>query len=284
VDEKIRRDLQKFALQIRIAATEALKSCGFGHIGGIMSIADVVAVLYGAVLKFDPQIPLWADRDKVVCSKGHAAPALHAALALKGFFPYEELKTLNKPGTRLPSHCDGVKTPGLDMTAGSLGQGTSVAVGMALGDRLNGRQSRTFLIVGDGELNEGQPWEAAMFAAAKKLTNLVWLIDWNKKQLDGPVDKILPQGDLEAKFASFGFDAVTVNGQDVEQLYTVLTRPAGDKPLAVIMDTIKGAGVRELEEMDNCHSVTVGEEVWDRWLAELNGKLENLEKEAAACL
>ena len=137
------------------------------------------------------KIPHWEARDKLVCSKGHAGPAVYATLALKGFFPYDELKTLNQPGTNLPSHCDRNKTPGVDMTTGSLGQGTSLAVGMAYGDMLKGLDSRTFLIVGDGEANEGQVWEAAMFTAAKKVTNLTWLIDNNKKQLDGYTKDIL---------------------------------------------------------------------------------------------
>ena len=179
------KKLQEFALEIRIGTVECIKSRGFGHIGGSLSVADLLAVLYGEVMHIDPANPKKVDRDKLVCSKGHAGPAVYATLALKGYFPYEKLFTLNQPGTDLPSHCDRKKTPGVDMTTGSLGQGTSTAVGLALGDRLQGRDCRTYLIVGDGEAEEGQVWEAAMFTAAKKLTNLVWIIDWNKKQLDG---------------------------------------------------------------------------------------------------
>ena len=184
-------------------------------------------VLYGSVMRYDSQNPQWPDRDKLVCSKGHAGPAVYAALAVKGFFPYEDLKTLNQPGTYLPSHCDKNKTPGVDMTTGSLGQGTSLAVGIALGDRLKGRDSRTYLLVGDGESDEGQVWEAAMFAAAKKVTNLIWLVDDNKKQLDGYTKDILPIFDLEAKFAAFGFDARRVNGNDIAQVYDAITAPLG---------------------------------------------------------
>ena len=176
-DEKLLKELNDFALDIRIATVDCLRSRGFGHIGGSLSIADLLAVLYGSVMRYDPKNPRWPERDKLVCSKGHAGPGVYAALALKGFFPYEELKTLNIPGTNLPSHCDRNKTPGIDMTTGSLGQGTSLAVGIALGDKLKGRDSRTFLIVGDGEADEGQVWEAAMFTAAKKVTNLMWFID-----------------------------------------------------------------------------------------------------------
>ena len=191
--------LKHFALEIRIALLEELKARGFGHIGGSLSVCDLLAVLYGKVMNYRVDDPQWADRDKLVCSKGHAGPAVYATLALKGFFPMEELKTLNRPGTNLPSHCDRNKTPGVDCTCGSLGQGTSQAVGIALGDRLKGRPSRTFLVVGDGEIDEGQCWEAAMFTAGKKLTNLVWIVDENKKQLDGPTEEILPQFDLRAK-------------------------------------------------------------------------------------
>lgn len=155
---------------------------------------------------------------------------MYATLAVKGFFPYEDLKTLNQPGTYLPSHCDKNKTPGVDMTTGSLGQGTSAAVGIALGDRLKGRDSRTYLLVGDGESDEGQVWEAAMFTAAKKITNLIWLVDDNKKQLDGYTQDVLPIFDLEAKFAAFGFDARRVDGNDIAQVYDALTAPIGDKP------------------------------------------------------
>jgi transketolase len=220
-------------------------------------------------MNVDPKDPKKADRDKLVCSKGHAGPAVYATLALKGYFPYEKLMTLNQPGTDLPSHCDRNKTPGVDMTTGSLGQGTSTAVGMALGDRLQGRDCRTFLIVGDGEIDEGQVWEAAMFTAAKKLTNLVWMVDWNKKQLDGYTKDILDSGDLEKKFAAFGFDACTVDGHDVEKLYEALSKKAQDKPIAIILDTVKGKGVTAVEETMKNHSMNVGQEVFDEWLKEL---------------
>ena len=222
--QELKLELQRFALQIRIGILEQLKARGFGHIGGSLSVADALAVLYGSVMRVDAENSTREARDKLVCSKGHAGPAVYAALALKGFFPYDELKTLNQPGTRLPSHCDRNKTPGVDMTTGSLGQGTSLAVGMALGDKLKGLDSRTFLIVGDGEANEGQVWEAAMFTAAKQLTNLTWLIDNNKKQLDGYTEDILKPFDFEEKFRAFGFEAVSIDGNDVEQLENALTR------------------------------------------------------------
>ena len=276
LDSGMKKDLQKLALKIRIGAVEEFKARGFGHVGGSLSVADVLAVLYGAVMKVDPKDPKMEGRDKLVCSKGHAGPAVYAALAIKGFFPYEDIKTLNQPGTDFPSHCDRNKTPGIDMTTGSLGQGTSLAVGMAMGDKIKGRDSRTFLIVGDGEIDEGQVWEAAMFTAGKKVNNLVWLIDNNKKQLDGYTEDILDTGDLRAKFEAFGFDAVRIDGSDLDQLYDALTKQAGEKPIAVILATVKGKGVKEVEETMSNHSMTMPEETYDQWLAELNSELDAL--------
>ena len=271
------KELKKFAAEIRLATVECIKSRGFGHIGGSLSVCDALAVLYGDIMNVDPADPRKPDRDKFVCSKGHAGPAVYATLALKGYFPKDDLYTLNQPGTNFPSHCDRNKTPGIDMTTGSLGQGTSEAVGLALGDRLQGRDCTTYLMVGDGEANEGQVWEAAMFTAAKKLTNLVWLIDWNKKQLDGYVSDILEPFDFEEKFRAFGFDACTIDGNDVDQLKEALSKKADDKPIAIILDTVKGKGVKEVEETAGNHSMNVKPEVFDRWIAEIKADLEALE-------
>ena len=273
-----KHELKVFATEIRLALLEELKARGFGHIGGSLSVCDVLAVLYGEVMRIDPANPQWPERDKLVCSKGHAGPAVYATLALKGYFPREELATLNRPGTNYPSHCDKNKTRGVDCTTGSLGQGTSQAVGMALGDKLKGRDSRTFLIVGDGEINEGQCWEAAMFTAAKNVTNLVWIVDDNKRQLDGYTAEILPTFDLRAKFEAFGFDAVRVPGNDVEALYGALTKQS-DKPVAVIMDNVKGSGVKAVEETAANHSMTVNAETWDSYIAAVQADLEALKKE-----
>lgn len=279
MDIEQKQELLRLAVRIRIGAIEEFKSRGFGHIGGSLSIADALAVLYGAEMKICPENPQWEERDKLVCSKGHAGPGVYAALALKGYFPYEELKTLNQPGTNLPSHCDRNKTRGVDMTTGSLGQGTSLAVGMALGDRLKGRGSRVFLVVGDGELNEGQPWEAFQFAAANKISNLVVLIDNNKKQLDGYTKDVLDTGDLCEKMTAFGFCASRIDGNDVEAVYEALekTRDGGQKPYAIILDTVKGYGIREIEETMNNHSMNVSEEQCDKWLAFLRDELDRLE-------
>lgn len=280
MEQAKKKELQAMAVRICLAALEAIHSVGSGHLGGALSIADVLAVLYGAEMKIDPQNPQWADRDKLVCSKGHAGPAVYGALAVKGYFPYEELKTLNRPGTRLPSHCDRTKTPGVDMTTGSLGQGASLAAGMALGDRLKGRPSRTFLLVGDGESNEGQVWEALAFASAKRLSNLVVLLDWNKRQLDGWTEDVYPMGDYVAKLSAFGFDTEKVDGHDVEAVAAALarTRRGGNRPYAIVLDTVKGAGIQEVADMPMNHSISVSDSQYHRWAAQLRAALSALEE------
>lgn len=283
MDASLKKRLERFALEIRVGVLEQMKARGFGHVGGSLSIADALSVLYGSQMRFDPKRPDWAERDKLVCSKGHAGPAVYAALALSGFFPYEMLKTLNQPGTSLPSHCDRNKTPGVDMTTGSLGQGTSLACGMALGERLRGRDARIFLIVGDGETNEGQVWEACMFAAAKKLGNLVLLLDVNGKQLDGCTKDVLDTLDLGDKIEAFGFDTVRIDGNDVVALYEALerTRAGGDKPYAIVMTTVKGKGVPGVENAASNHSMTVPAEQWDAWQKELIAQLDAMGGEQA---
>ncbi len=269
MDIALKRKLTDFAYEIRLSCLEELRTLGFGHVGGSLSIADALAVLYGDIMHIDPKNPSWPERDKLVSSKGHAGPAIYAALALKGYFPMELLQTLNKPGTTLPSHCDRQKTAGIDMTTGSLGQGTSLALGLAMGDKFKGRPSRVFLLCGDGELNEGQVWEAAMMASARKVDNLYWLIDENKRQLDGATSEILPQGDLVKKFEAFGFDARRVAGNDIEAIYTAIQQAGAvsGKPHALILDTVKGAGVKQVEQTAANHSMAVKTEVWDEWIA-----------------
>lgn len=274
-----KKELEALAIRTRRAALKAIHSLGSGHLGGAMSICDALAALYGGEMRTDAKNPNWPERDKLVCSKGHAGPAVYGVLAVKGFFPYEELETLNRPGTRLPSHCDRNKTPGVDMTTGSLGQGTSLACGMALGDKLKGRDSRVFLIVGDGESNEGQVWEAFAFASAKKLGNLVVLLDWNKRQLDGWTEDVYPMGDYVSKFEAFGFHTTKVDGNDVEAVAQALaqTRQGGDRPYAIILDTVKGAGIREVAETAANHSMTVSDEQFVRWDAQLQAELAERE-------
>lgn len=248
-------ELEKFAAEIRLEALKEIKTLGFGHIGGAASVIELLSVLYGKVMKIDPARPDWQDRDFMVCSKGHAGPTIYATLALKGYFPMEELQTLNKNGTNLPSHCDRLKTVGIDMTTGSLGQGASSAMGIACGNRLDGRDNTTYLILGDGELNEGQVWEAAMFAAHQKLDNLITFVDENKKQLDGYTKDINDPGDIAAKFESFGWDAQYVKGNDILAIYNAIQKAKSveGKPSVIVLDTVKGQGYPFVEIQESNH-------------------------------
>ncbi|GJL45714.1 TPA: transketolase [Citrobacter farmeri] len=252
----------QLAREIRIATLKSLIHLGFGHFGGCMSVVETLAVLYGEVMNIDPGDPDWPERDYFVLSKGHAGPALYSTLALKGYFPVEELSTLNQNGTRLPSHPDRLKTRGVDATTGSLGQGISIAGGMALSHKLAQRTNRVFCIVGDGELNEGQCWEAFQFIAHHRLNNLTVFVDWNKQQLDGELNDIIHPFCLEDKFRAFGFEAFTVKGDDIPGLLAVV-QPVLDnqaRPRVVILDSIKGQGVPYLEQLANSHHLRLTDE------------------------
>lgn len=276
MNAELKKELTNFALDIRIGAMEQFKARGFGHVGGVMSIADTIAVLYGAAMDYDHKHPAWDGRDKLVCSKGHAGPALYAALALKGFFDKSYWKTLNQGGTMLPSHCDKNLTPGIDMTTGSLGQGASTAAGLALGEKLRGRQARIYLILGDGELDEGQVWEAAMFASKYKLDNLIVFIDENKKQLDGTTDEIMELGDIAEKFKAFGFNTVRVPGNDIEEVYDAVMAAKSNctegRPHAIVLDTVKGSGISFVENMELNHHINISEKQALDALSELENK------------
>ena len=270
--------LKKFANQIRIETLKSLSHLGFGHFGGSLSIVEALSVLYGGIMKVDPANPNWQGRDYFVLSKGHGGPALYATLALKGYFPTSELLNLNKNGTHLPSHPDRLKTVGVDATTGSLGQGISIAAGIALSHQLRHLPNRTFCIVGDGELNEGQCWEAFQFIAHRKLTNLTVLIDFNKQQLDGNLTDIIDPQNLCAKFDSFGFTSVMVKGDDVMAIYHALTQPHLTKPLVVILDTVKGQGVDYLASLANCHHLRLD----DKSRPEIEKAIQQLEVQYAS--
>jgi transketolase len=254
--------LQIFAARIRLETLKEFAHLGFGHVGGAMSIIETLAVLYGGVMKVDPKNPRWEDRDWLVCSKGHAGPAMYATLALKGYFPLEMLETLNQGGTSLPSHCDRNKTPGIDMTTGSLGQGMSTAIGVALGNRLDGRDNWTYLILGDGELDEGQVWEGALFANHFKLDNLIALVDANKQQLDGYTKDIMDLGDVAAKFTSFGWNAQSIDGHDMEAIEKAVkaAKEAKGVPSVIVLNTVKGKGCTFADGMLNNHHVAFSKE------------------------
>lgn len=264
------KELRVFAEEIRVETLKTIGSLGFGHVGGSMSIIDALAVLYGAVMKVDPKNPRWEDRDWCVLSKGHAGPAAYATLGLKGFYPLENAYTLNKPHTNYPSHTDRQKTPGIDLTTGSLGQGMSTAIGAALGNKIDGRDNHVFVFVGDGECDEGQVWEGAQFAAHYKLDHLVCFVDNNKRQLDGACDDIMSHGKgIGAKFDAFGWNVIELaDGGDVEQIYDAVQKAyaTAGKPTCIVLNTIKGKGAT-FAESSGAHSSQPTKEQWDEAIA-----------------
>ena len=267
--------IKRFSADIRIETIKAMTKAGYGHIGGAMSIADILAVLYGAVMNIDPSNPKLRDRDYLVLSKGHSGPALYAALALKGYFPIEALDTLNKPHTILPSHCDRLKTPGIDMTTGSLGQGMSTALGIAMGNRLNGLDNYTYCILGDGELQEGQVWEGAQCAAHHKVDHFIVFVDYNKRQLDGPTNSICAPLDIVKKFEAFGFNSMMVKGYDVQEIYDGIqaVKEISGKPSAMILDTFKGLGCLAAEKLEFNHYMNFDQTIADQAIAEIERRL-----------
>ncbi len=278
------KELNQYAAQIRFETLKEFGSLGFGHVGGAMSITDTIAVLYGAVMNIDPSDPDWEERDWLVCSKGHAGPTIYATLALEGYFDKEMLLTLNKGGTSLPSHCDRNLTPGIDMTTGSLGQGMSTAIGVALGNRLDKRSSFVYLILGDGELNEGQVWEGALFANHFKVDNLIAFVDYNKQQLDGYTKDIMDLGDIAAKFESFGWHAQSIDGHDVAAIYEAIenAKAAKGSPSVIVLNTQKGKGCTFAEGIVNNHHMAFTQEQCDEAINEAKDVLAQYEQRGGA--
>jgi transketolase len=274
------RDVCRFAAQIRLETIRQLAGLGFGHVGGAMSVVELLAVLYSGTMKIDPARPRWEERDWLVCSKGHAGPALYATLALKGYFPMEMLSTLNQGGTNLPSHCDRNRTPGVDMTTGSLGQGMSTAIGIALGNRLDKRESFTYLILGDGELDEGQVWEGALFANHFKVDNMIVFIDRNGQQLDGYTADIMDLGDVAGKFASFGWHVQEIAGHDTDAIASAVenAKKAKEKPSAIILNTIKGKGCTFAEGVLYNHHMSIPAEEGKKAVREAEEALAGLDR------
>ena len=271
-----KKEMDLLAIQIRKNILRTIASKGTGHVGGSLSIADTLAVLYGCVMNVDPSDPKKEDRDVIVLSKGHSGPAMYAALAAKGYFEESILDTLNKNDTILPSHTDRLKTPGVDMTTGSLGQGASLAAGAAFADKLNGKSNYTYLILGDGELDEGQVWEAALFVAHRHLSNLITFVDANGKQLDGTTDQVCSLGSIEKKFEAFGYHVISVgNGNDTQQIYEAVVKAQEEKelPSVIVLHTVKGAGVKKYAEMENCHSTTVSKDDLEAFCKELDAQV-----------
>ena len=274
-------ELDILAAKIRKTALYSFRHLGFGHLGGSLSVSDALAVLYGAVMNIDPKNPQKEDRDYLVYSKGHSGPGLYAALAVKGYFPMEELETMNLPGTKIPSHCNRLLTPGVDMTTGSLGQGVSLAVGMALGSKVQNRPNHVYLITGDGECQEGQVWEAAMFAAQHKLDNLTMFVDFNKKQLDGYLDDICSLGDLKAKFEAFGWNVYDIDGHNTAAIYYSIMagKQVKDKPTVIILNTIKAKDCTFAEHVFYNHHMTFTTEQVDEGIQFLDDKIQALKKQ-----
>ncbi|MCI8566400.1 MAG: transketolase [Lachnospiraceae bacterium] len=271
--------LKKGSAKIRLEALKMLKWRRYGHLGGAMSIVELMSVLYNKQLKYDATNPQWAERDYVVLSKGHAGPGLYATLAVHGFFDKEMLFTLNEGGTRLPSHPDRTKTPGVDATTGSLGQGTSVAAGLGYTLRMEKSSQKVYLIVGDGELNEGQCWEAFQFIAHNKLNEVIVIIDYNKKQLDGKLEDIINPFDIQKKMEAFGFRTIRANGQDEESISDAIdeAKAVKDSAVCIVMDTVKAQGVPYYYDRSDSHSPKFGAEAdaaLDSVMAELEAFID----------
>lgn len=271
--------LKKYSAQIRIDLLDLFKHVTYGHIGGSMSIVELLSVLYYKKMKYDANQPQAENRDYLVLSKGHAGPALYTVLANVGFFEKEQLKTLNHGGTFLPSHPDRLKTPGVDVTTGSLGQGCSIAAGLGYGLQLKGSQQYVYLIVGDGELNEGQCWEAFQFIAHHKLNHVVVIIDENKKQLDGYTKDILNPFDLKQKMESFGFYTERVKGDSEAEIIAGLDtlKTIQNQAVCLILDTIKGQGIPYFETFKDNHSIRFNQkdnQEIDRAIAQLQSLIQ----------
>lgn len=255
--------LEEKSRHIRYLIMDEIGKLGVGHVGGSLSIVEVLVVLYNKVMNIDPENSSLEGRDRFVLSKGHAGPALYAVLADRGYFDISELDTLNKPETNLPSHCDMNKTKGVDMTVGSLGQGISCAVGMAKASKIKKDNANIYCIVGDGESQEGEVWEAAMSAAHFKLNNLIIFTDFNKLQIDGTVEQVMSVSPLDKKWEAFGFNVITVNGHNVVEIYEAIEegKKSQEKPTMIILNTVKGKGVSFVEEIGaKNHNMNITEE------------------------
>ncbi len=264
-------ELKRIARDVRVLTLSSIAHLGVGHVGGAMSVVDILTYLYYKEMKTDPSNPRDLSRDRLVLSKGHAGPTLYSILARKGFFPIEWLDTLNVGGTNLPSHCDRNRTPGIDMTTGSLGQGLSAAVGIALATRLDKRNNHVFVIIGDGESQEGQNWEAAMSAAQFRLGNLIAFTDYNHMQIDGTVMDVMNIESLTDKWSSFGWNAIKIDGHDFVQIQKAIddAKLVSGKPSMIILDTIKGKGCSFAEGKVSSHNMPITKEQLEEALSVL---------------
>ncbi len=274
MDQTEKKKLALTACEVRKGIIEGVFNAESGHPGGSLSIAEVLTYLYVKELRVDPKDPKKEDRDRFVLSKGHAAPALYAILAERGFFPKEDLKTLRKPDSYLQGHPNMNYVPGVDMSTGSLGQGISAAVGMALASKLQGDPFRVYCIVGDGELGEGQVWEASMFAAAKHLNTLTVFVDNNNLQIDGSIEEVNSPYPIPEKFEAFGFNVIEIDGHDYDAIEAAVeaAKRETEKPTAVIMKTIKGKGVSYMEDAVGWHGSAPNAEQYAAAMEELNAQ------------
>ncbi len=271
MDIELKTTLKQLANTIRKDVVTEVYCAQSGHPGGSLSIADVLAYLYFKELNVDPKNPEWEDRDRVVLSKGHTCPALYSALAHKGFFDPAELKSFRKLGHFLQGHPDMNKVPGIDMSSGSLGQGVSAAAGMALAAKVSNKDYRVFTLLGDGEIQEGQVWEAAMFASHYNLNNLCIMVDSNGLQIDGAVDEVMSPNPIDQKFQAFGFRVFVVDGHDFDALEATFAqiKEPSDKPAAIILKTVKGKGVSYMENQAGWHGKAPNEDQYKQAMADL---------------
>lgn len=279
MDSAMKKTLKNAAVDIRMGAIEGTFNAKSGHPGGSLSIAEILAYLYWKEMNIDPKDPKKEDRDRLVLSKGHAAPALYSALAYRGYFPVDDLKTLRKSDSYLQGHPNMNYVPGVDMSTGSLGQGISAAVGMALGSKFSGDKFRVYTILGDGEIEEGQVWEAAMFAAAKKLDNLCVIVDNNNLQIDGTVEEVNSPYPIDEKFSAFGFNVINVNGHCFKELEEAFenAKACKGKPTAIIAKTVKGKGVSFMENQVSWHGSAPNAEQYAQAMEELKAQKAEVE-------
>ena len=279
MEENKKLELKKIAVNVRKGVIEGTFNAKSGHPGGSLSIADVITYLYFAKMNVDPANPDDENRDRFVLSKGHTAPALYAALAHKGFFPVELIKTLRKPDSILQGHPSMRYTPGVDMSTGSLGQGISVACGMALAGKLKGKDYKVYTILGDGEIEEGQVWEAAMFAGNRQLDNLVAVVDYNNLQIDGTLDEVNSPYPIKEKFEAFNWNVIEINGHcfcEIEDAFTKADECKG-KPTCIISKSVKGKGVSFMENKCDWHGSAPNAEQYEIAMAELDKAMADLE-------
>lgn len=280
MDAAEKKQLEITACKIRMGIIEGVHSAKSGHPGGSLSIAEILTYLYFKAMNIDPENPKKADRDRFVLSKGHAAPALYSTLANRGYFDVELLKTLRHIGSILQGHPDMKHIPGVDMSTGSLGQGISAAVGMALSAKHFGDDYKVYAVLGDGEIEEGQVWEAAMFAGNKKLSNLTAFVDYNNLQIDGTIEEVNSAAPIDKKFEAFKWHTITIDGNDFDRIEAALKEAETvDKPVAIIAKTVKGKGVSYMENAVNWHGAAPNDELYEQAMKELNEALTALIKE-----